>query len=348
MSYIRGYISDNTRFHLIGELLVSQITSFNTSASTSISPTKSLFFGLCDDGTQLIWKSNKDTLINTCATFVYKTTNLNTKLKLVKSNNHIPLVKSTNNLLIYDSTKSNSTDINFTTSYNVNKSLLYGGINYNIKYIDGNNNIYMKFAKPTTQIDLPSTTNSNLTQQGWFYNDSNDEVSIDITTLKFNIYIIPHIQHSHKPDNYMKHSSDHLNSMQYFTQFIYKSLPSRYKPLKPNAFADKDMSVIFTNMHDKQIGFIYDYCLEGIGCGKCMGICPRGEVCNVHENTGNDKTDELTCDHAKGKSESKSLTLYMIFIIIISVLFIIGVGGYYIYKNFNKTKNKDKDFNNKI
>ena len=339
MAYVRGYIQENTKFHIGIRIPLSTISDVNSAMSISLSPTKDIYAVLCDDGDgKLIWKSNPADFVDDAGTFTYTAKNNSYYLKNVDSNNVISCVtQGDDDVLTYDSTLNNSIPLSFQCVESLYNNLLWGGVEYSASYSSGEpttqgSNLSMLF-KNFVSLITPGNTNSKGTVQGNFCNTSSGETTLDVTELKFFIFFIPHIDNSHDSSGLIQYSTEYTTSLHFFTDYINNTFPSGYYPLIENTFADENTIVIFTNTQDQKTKYVYSYCLGGSSqggtCGSCMGICPTGEICSVHLDTSKSvHSAKLTCDHtpwvAFGETKSYYLYAIIVFVLAIAIIFVIS------------------------
>jgi hypothetical protein len=339
MAYVRGFIEENTRFHIGMELTVSLLSSFNNAMGTSISPSKSLFFILCDDGSDLVWKCNTTDIRADHATLKYTCKNHMFYLQnLASDGKYYYIKKDEDNVLSYDSAYNSSSALTLSTNSNVRKSLLYGGVNYSIAYADGTNTVKMKVSKPNALITpSPYNTNTNFTNGpfGVFFSNTSDDVELDLTSLNIKLFMIPSIDHSHDTTGLIQYSTTYTSSVEFFISYINNVLPSNYKPLVENTFADENACVIFTQTLDQKTKYVYSYCRGTETCGSCMGVCIKDEVCSVHSNTST--TTPMTCDHLPYETNKHDY----IFILIILITFILIFLLTYFFNKQKKYKMED-------
>jgi len=331
MAYIRGFIQENTKFHIVMKIPLSSISNLNTQLSTSLNPTKEIYMVLCNDGDKLIWKSNPtDFLVDGdggAGTFLYTAKSGNYYFKCLNGTVYSPLVINDSDILTYDSTKVSSIGLKLECDEAVRQNIIWGGIEYSPSYNVGSgmilgDDITMKFKKLTTPITPGGTQNTYDTIHGIFYNTNSTEVDVNITTLGGKLMFIPHIDHTHNSKGLIQFSDEYTHSLEFFKKYIQNIFASNYRPLVGGSFADEDMIVIFTQTKDQIIKYVYNYCTVndikiqsesnlGKACGRCMGICENDEICSVHYQTGEIGQPMLTCDHTPYEDNGKSMSIYM-------------------------------------
>lgn len=324
MSYIRGYIPENFKFHLVLKIPVSSISVFNTETGLSVPNTKDLYFVLCDDGTKLVWKSNPVTFLSEAVYLKYNSRNNKVKISAYHNSAFYPTVINTTYSYTTDFSQT-SVDLNITTSYKLDPNLMYCGIDYTIKTASSSD-ILMRILKPTTLI-TPGNTNPNDVVHGSFYDDGGELFSLNIS--KYKIMFIPHIDHSMDSQGLIQNTTEYTSSLAFFRDYINNVFPDNYIPPKENTYTDSNTIVVFVQHLDMLTKYFYSYCTN-LNCGNCMGVCVNGAICSVTSDH-KDQGDKLTCEHIE---DSERNPLYIIFIIVIFLLILIDV--YIMYSLYMK------------